>query len=331
MFGSAKIDSVSFETIGTGKMGDNARFNLTLSNALRETPTTLVGKFPADDEMARTLAGAQGAYYTEVMFYKELAHLTTMRTPAIYFNEIDDNRLDYITLMEDLAPASPGSQLVGESREHCSLALKEAAKLAANFYDDPHIPKLEYVMTQARDDGGALGGEYLKQCWPTFKERFADKVSTECLSFAERYVERHCHFVTRFKGPKTLVHGDFRSENIMFTPNEACVVDWQCIAESSPLSDLAYFMGGSVNTDDRRAWEREVVAEFNEHLRANGILLSENDCWDQYREQAMHGLMITILGASFSEPSERSDAMFLIMIQRHLQHCVDLDAGVFLS
>ena len=44
----------------------------------------------------------------------------------------------------------------------------------------------------------------------------------------------------------------------------------------------------------------------------------------------MHGLMITILGASFSEPEKRSDAMFLVMMKRHLQHCVDLEAGDFL-
>ena len=44
----------------------------------------------------------------------------------------------------------------------------------------------------------------------------------------------------------------------------------------------------------------------------------------------MHGLIITVLGAAFSTPDERSDRMFLAMIRRHLQHCVDLDAGEFL-
>ena len=39
----------------------------------------------------------------------------------------------------------------------------------------------------------------------------------------------------------------------------------------------------------------------------------------------------TILGACFTEAAERSDAMFLAMIQRHLQHCVDLEAGAFLT
>jgi hypothetical protein len=41
--------------------------------------------------------------------------------------------------------------------------------------------------------------------------------------------------------------------------------------------------------------------------------------------------LISVLGACFSEADERSDAMFLTMIQRHLQHCVDLDAADFLQ
>ena len=37
--------------------------------------------------------------------------------------------------------------------------------------------------------------------------------------------------------------------------------------------------------------------------------------------------MIGAYGASFTAPAERSDAMFLAMIQGHLQHCADLDAA----
>ena len=44
----------------------------------------------------------------------------------------------------------------------------------------------------------------------------------------------------------------------------------------------------------------------------------------------MHGLMITVPGASFSTPDERSGKMFLAMIQGHLQHCVDLRSAEFL-
>lgn len=324
------VTDLEYQVIGTGKMGDNVRFSLVYEGEQGDAPDTVIGKFPGD-ERARAMAGAQGAYYAEVMFYRELASRTTMRTPAIYANEISDDRCTFVTIMEDMAPAEPGSQLVGESPEHARLALRESAKLAAAFYGDESVGNSDYVMTQARDDGGAFGQALLQQSWPAFLERFGHGLNTECRTFGDRYVAAHTRFVTRFKGPKSVAHGDFRSENILFGDSMACTVDWQTTMESSPLADAAYFLGGSLDVDDRRNWERDLVREYSEELAAHGVDLGFDTCWEQYREQAMHGLMITILGASFSEPDPRGDAMFLAMIQRHLQHCVDLDAGAFLA
>ncbi|MBT8139967.1 MAG: ecdysteroid 22-kinase family protein [Gammaproteobacteria bacterium] len=325
------VVDIEYDVIGTGKMGDNARFRISYNTEEGKAPATLIGKFPAQDETARMMAGAQGAYYSEVMFYRHLAARTAMRTPTIYASEIANNRSDFVLLMEDMSPAQPGSQLRGEPLAHARLVMQQAAKLASAFYGDESIGALDHVMTMVRDDGGAFGGELLTQEWPKFRERFGEQISAECLAFAEQYVQQHLRFVNRYKGPKTLVHGDLRSENILFHGSTACTVDWQTVSESSPLTDFAYFMGGSVDVGDRRAWERDLVAEYSEELARLGVKIAPGDCWNQYREQTMHGLMITILGACFSAPAERSDAMFLAMIQRHLQHCVDLDATEFLN
>ncbi len=325
-----RVRSISYSRIGTGKMGDNARFVLDFEGVRGGAPESVIAKFPSVDETARQMAGAQGAYYNEVMFYRYLADRTAMRTPTIYANEITDDRLLFVTVMEDMAPAEPGSQLSGEPIEHTRLALHEAAKLAAAFYGDTSIGEHDFVMTQARRDGGAFGQALLQQSWPAFLERFGHGLNEECRSFAAGYIDKHTTFVTRFQGPKTLAHGDFRSENILFGDTGACTVDWQTTMETSPLADLAYFLGGSVSIEDRRQWERDLVREYAEMLARLGVELDFDDCWEQYREQAMHGLMITILGASFAQPAERSDAMYLAMIQRHLQHCVDLDSADFL-
>ena len=45
----------------------------------------------------------------------------------------------------------------------------------------------------------------------------------------------------------------------------------------------------------------------------------------------MIGLLITILGASFTAPDERGDQMFLAMARGHLQQCVDLGSGEFID
>jgi Ecdysteroid kinase-like family len=331
LLGDGSVGDIEYSIIGTGKMGDNARFKLSYDGEPGRAPDSLIIKFPARDETARAMAGAQGAYYNEVMFYRHLAQRTTMRTAAIYVNEISDDRMSFITGMEDMAPAEPGSQLVGESLFHARMAMAEAARLAVAFYGDQAVGELDFVMNQVRDDGGEFGQALLQQYWPGFLERFGHGIDDESRLFAEKYVASHTQFATRYQGPRTIAHGDFRSENILFGADEACIVDWQTTSYASPLTDLAYFMGGSVEVEDRRAWERELVREYSGLMAELGLTISADECWEQYREQAMHGLMITILGASFSEPAERSDAMFLAMIQRHLQHCVDLDSGDFLD
>ncbi len=326
----AQVTDVAHQLIGTGKMGDNARLTLTYAGDAQAAPSTLIAKFPADDEHARAMAGAQGAYYNEVMFYRELAPRTNMRTPTIFGSELSEDRTEFLLLMEDMSPAEPGSQFIGESREHTELALAQAAKLAATFYGED-FSDCDHVLTPASDDGGAFGASLMEQSWPGFVDRFGHGMSAEMIAFGERNVHNHSHFVTRFTGPKTLAHGDFRTENILFDGNQsATTVDWQTPGASSVLTDAAYFLGGSVETEDRRAWEKDLIEGYRAELDRQGVSLSFQDCWDQYREFAQHGILLTVLGASFSSADERGDRMFMTMIQRHLQHCLDVDAAEFL-
>ncbi len=325
-----RVITAAHEIIGTGKMGDNARYTLGYDGEY-DAPDTLIAKLPASDEATRSMAGSLGAYFNEVMFYKHLAPRTDMRTPRIYANEVNAEGTEFVTLMEDLAPAEPGSQLVGESYEHTRVALQEAVKLSASFYGDREIGSLDYVTAAAGADGGAQGEELLQQSWPQFVDRFGHGLSSECIAFGELYVDRHRHFVSRFQGKKTLIHGDFRCENLLFGPDVTTVVDWQTVGESSALTDAAYFLGGSVDIPQRREWEQELINTYAGWLDAAGLPLSSQDCWEQYREFSMHGILITVLGACFTEAAERSDQMFLKMIQRHLQQCIDLDSREFIE
>ena len=101
-------------------------------------------------------------------------------------------------------------------------------------------------------------------------------------------------------------------------------------AESNPLTDIAYFLGGSVEIDDRRLWERELVSSCHRQFVEAGVDLDEAGCWDTYRRAAMHGIIITVLGATFSSPDRRGDEMFSTMIRRHTRHCLDVGASEFL-
>lgn len=325
------VSAADAKIIGTGKMGDNARYQLTYEGERGAAPDTLIAKFPASDEHARAMAGAHGAYYNEVMFYRELADGSAMRTPAIYGSELSEDHTSFLLLMEDMAPAEPGNNLMGETRVRAEMVLDEVAKLAAAYYGNETLAERDYVVSAARDDGGEFGQSLMQQCWPGFLERFGADLSKECIAFGDHFVDNVTRFVTHYEGPKTLIHGDLRSENVLFSDTAATTVDWQTVSESSPVADAAYFLGGGLAVEDRRQWERDLLARYHQNLVTAGIEITFEACWEQYRLYAMHGLMIIVLGASFSSADERSDKMFLALIQRHLQHCVDVNAGEFLG
>ncbi len=326
LLGGARVSAVSQQIIGTGKMGDNLRLTLEYSRPCA-APATMIAKLPAADETARSMAGMMGAYSKEVRFYTELAQHSSMRTPEIYHAMLSDAGTEFILLMEDLAPAEPGDQLQGESLEHARAALSEAAKLHAAFQGNKTLLAADFI-TKSDPASAAFGQELLVQNWPGFVERFGSEVSADCLAFGEHYVHRHAQWVASYQGDTTLIHGDFRAENLLFAgADKVTTVDWQTLAESFGLCDVAYLLGGSLEPALRREHEAALLEHYRLALADNGVSLSAEDCWQQYRLGSMHGIMITVLGAMFSAAEERSDRMFLTMIQRHLQHGVDLNAA----
>ena len=326
-----RVTEARFELIGTGKMGDNARYFLTYDGDAGDAPSTLVAKFPAADERARSLAGAAGAYYNEAMFYRVLAPRTSIRIPAVYGSEISADRLSFLLLLEDMAPAEPGIQMVGETHAHTVLALREAVKLAAAFYGDDSVLEMDHVVGRAHGENADFAQMLLVDAWPGFVDRFGHGLDAGRLAFGERYVANYATAASSYEGATTLVHGDFRSENILFGVDTATTVDWQTVGISGPLTDISYFIGGSIEPDDRRAWERDLLSGCRRQFAGAGIELDEAECWDLYRRGAMHGVIITVLGATFSSPDPRGDEMFMTMLQRHTQHCLDVDADEFLS
>lgn len=327
---TAAVSTVDHELIGHGKLGENARYTLTYAgDPGPHAPASVVAKFAAQDGPARSMAGAAGVYHREVMFYRELAHQTDMATPALIATELDDNELDFLLLLEDMAPATTGAQEVGESRANTESALREAVKLAVSFHGQS-FTGLDFVGDHAAPDSAAAIKGFMEHSWPIFLERFGHGLSPEQVAMGEGHIAGFETWACGHAGPTTLTHGDYRSENILFLGDEATTVDWQTPGVGTPLRDISYFLGGSVATDDRRSWERELVEQCRAQFGAAGIELTDEECWTQYRRESLHGIAVTVLGATWSSADERGDRMFLSMIQRHLQHCLDLDAGDFL-
>ena len=67
-------------TIGAGQMGICARYDLHLDRDVADVPASVVGKFAAEDEQARTFMASSG-YRNEICFYRTSRHGCPSRIP----------------------------------------------------------------------------------------------------------------------------------------------------------------------------------------------------------------------------------------------------------
>src|SRR5439155_19507689 len=90
----------------------------------------------------------------------------------------------------------------------------------------------------------------------------------------------------------TLAHGDVHLKNWYVAGNgEMGLSDWQCCGRAHWWRDLAYTISTALATDDRRAWERELVQLYLTQLRAaGGPDVPFDEGWNVYRQQLMSAL-----------------------------------------
>ena len=119
----------------------------------------------------------------------------------------------------------------------------------------------------------------------------------------------------------TITHGDFRVDNMMFAGRgegrQLTVVDWQTVGLGGGTADVAYFLGGSLPPELRRATESQLLGRYRDALAEYGISYPPDACWADYRRHSWGGLVMAVIAGMLVSRTERSDAMFVTMANRH--------------
>jgi aminoglycoside phosphotransferase (APT) family kinase protein len=94
--------------------------------------------------------------------------------------------------------------------------------------------------------------------------------------------------------PRTLIHGDVHLGNWYRTGSGAMgLCDWQCISVGHWSRDLAYALTSALSIEQRRGWERELIALYLQRLaEAGGDVLDFATTWDLYRQQTLGALVM---------------------------------------
>ncbi len=328
------VEAVTVTPIGTGQVADSARLAITWAPG-SVGPAHLVAKVTAASEASRAAAAATRTYELEVGFYTHLAAGLPVRAPACSWAGFDAATTSYCVLLEDVAPAQQGDQIGGCTVEEVRLALDELALLHAPRWGDPTLADLGWLHPASLTNGEALGA-FIGMLAPGFFDRYRARLTPAVAELIERILPKLSGYGAGWSGVTTIVHGDFRADNLMFPPQSATqhephgrrvvVLDWQTIAIGPGLSDVSYLLGGSLLPDVRREHEEALVRRYLTSLHHHGVAMDWDTCWMDYRRFTFAGLLMAIMASMLVGQTDRGDSMFVAMADRAGLHALDLDS-----
>ena len=327
----AEVTSYETAPIGTGQMADTTRFTLHYDQP-GGGPPSVVGKFASANEQSRGTGLALRAYEIEVRFYREVASRIGTRLPAVYAAEIEPETGWFTLLMEDVAGARQGDQIAACAPDVAVAVLEGMAGLHAPCWESPELARLEWLNRNTPESVEFLGA-MVSSLLPGFLERYEGQLTPEHQDVCRVYAENVPAYVSLRTGPRTAAHGDFRLDNFLFEPNdpEPVVVDWQTAVWAGAAFDVAYFVGGCLTTEDRRAHQDDLLAHYHDTLCRLGV---RDYPLDQLRAdvrvESFAGILMAIVASMVVERTDRGDLMFLTSTMRHAQHAIDEDAPALL-
>jgi aminoglycoside phosphotransferase (APT) family kinase protein len=250
-------------------LGDGVGLLASLWRVWTRAGRRYVLKAPTEDRGNRAIAHRFGYYQREAGAYRDLLD-TTGRWPVCH--GITDTDGGPVLLLEDLHERTAGDQLHGATTTEAFAAAELAADLHATFWNDPRLAVCAWL-PGPNDPVLAVYDQLFRMTWDAFCERVAGLVPPAHLAAAARAIDRFDEIGARFDAaPRTLLHGDFRLDNLMFDGDRLpSALDWQLAQWGRGPCDLALFAAGSIEPDVRRACEDELVARYHDRLIARGV------------------------------------------------------------
>jgi thiamine kinase-like enzyme len=331
--GLPKVSGIGIVVIGEeiGFLSQVARIDLTFDGDTADLPDTIVVKMEPDSGEFVSTSKEVRAFEREVLFYKEIAPTLGMRLPRIFFAEATETAS--LLVMEDLSAMTRFDQVRGLSHDHVLAAVREIAKLHAAHWNNQDLKSKPWLPVHDHffDDG-------YHELWPPFAEAYGLRIGREARYLGER-VAKHLRWIEERidERPLTLIHGDFRADNILFDVTgaaaDALVLDWQLGNLSMATIDVARLLGGSEPIAERKGHQFEILEAWHGALVDEGVDdYHYEDALYDLRLGALYSLFIPVkvLHLAGNDPGPRAARLLDATAQRQFASALELGAGQLL-
>ena len=306
-----RVVSFTYNIVGeeAGFNGEVVIFDLEYSEQSNLVPRSVVLKIPTALKN-RILGQTMGLYEKEIRFYRDIRPSINIRTPRHYYSALDVaddpdvvlNRLEglnklpmwligflsliagwlislsprrYALLIEDLSDYRLGDQASGCSEEDIRRILALMAKFHGQFWNSTKLSKMTWIAPVA-STSKIIQMMYLKNVSKFISAR-EGSMSVREIQLVE-WLKANGERLTEKLGhePYTLLHGDFRLDNICFddAKEEILLFDWQTMSRGPIGMDLAYFLSAALPVGTSEGKVNELLEYYRELLSKEGVKLS---------------------------------------------------------
>jgi len=306
-----EVVDVTHRVIGeeAGFLGEVAILNLKYSDPASTAPASMVLKIPTALKN-RVMGQLMGVYEKEIRFYYLLQPELSIRSPRHYYSALSAadfpgvvlermKYLDqqpiwviallavvmrwlfglmprrYVLLIEDVSHHRLGDQSQDSSDDDVERALTTLARLHGQFWGSEALDKMSWISPV--DLTGKLIEIANKQAIKKYREANAASLSDSQYKLLD-WIEANGLELTALQGrhPRTLLHGDFRVDNLCFddTVGEAIVLDWQTMVSGSGGMDLAYFLSNALPLEASEERVNELIEFYRQGLAREGVEIS---------------------------------------------------------
>lgn len=248
--------------------------------------------------MQRLLLGLSHCVDGEVGFYRSFRNQVEMEAPLGYHACLAPRSLRSMVVMEDVV-ATKGARfnMQGDaiSKEQMADLLGSLARLHAGFWNSADLTTRNWL----RDTVTYLHGnhQFLQMAhWGGIGMEVAPHLIPKRLQGRINDIWDgivRWNTAARAFMPSTLLHGDAHiAQTYMTQEGRMGFSDWQVLLKGSWAWDVSYIVSTGLEIEDRRSWERDLLASYLAELEAaGGPAIDWNEAWDCYRANIPYAFM----------------------------------------
>lgn len=231
---------------------------------------------------------------SEAVFYREMATSTGVPTLPSVYADVDPESRHGVVITEDIAASGATfvDPMVARTATQVAENLDLYATLHGRTWGDPRVSGSQWLAPRIASTAGVRSVAGIQ-------EQFDGPVGSgvpPTARDAERLVRsfRDLPAITGSSSSWCLVHGDAHVGNF-FTDGRgrAGMLDWQLVQRGPWYIDVGYQIASSLDPQDRRKTERELLEHYLDRLAAHGVEVPGwGDVWFGYRCGIVYGLYL---------------------------------------